>query len=244
MTPPRPTMPEANDPTRSGTPLPASEGARFSCNEIEQLCLKAARGAGMSWGLAEEAGFAAAWLAARGLEGPGALLALLRKSSTRTSHDSGAVFVEGRFRTADVGAVCPIVLGSALCDHARLPEVAIEDAALDGGPVDHPILLLPFLSDLARMQDTGIRMDWLRGSIYLTPGDDLSGDVARLVGESDLEVRLSRDTVAPPEPPVTGEPGILPLATLRGLDELALRTTVPASEVSRAGAGAATEDDD
>ena len=33
-----------------------------SLNEIESLCKKAARGAGMSWGLAEEAGKAAKWL--------------------------------------------------------------------------------------------------------------------------------------------------------------------------------------
>ncbi|MBC7142231.1 MAG: DUF3726 domain-containing protein [Rhodobacteraceae bacterium] len=32
---------------------------RFSRNEIETLSMKAARGAGMDWGLAEEAGFAA-----------------------------------------------------------------------------------------------------------------------------------------------------------------------------------------
>ena len=38
-----------------------------SLNEIESLALKAARGAGMSWGLAEEAAVAASWLAARSL---------------------------------------------------------------------------------------------------------------------------------------------------------------------------------
>ena len=34
-------------------------GIRLSRNETEALCQKAARGAGMPWGLAEEAGFAA-----------------------------------------------------------------------------------------------------------------------------------------------------------------------------------------
>ena len=38
-----------------------------SLNEIESLALKSARGAGMSWGLAEEAAVAASWLAARSL---------------------------------------------------------------------------------------------------------------------------------------------------------------------------------
>ena len=44
-----------------------------SLNEIESLCKKAARGAGLSWGLAEEAGKAARWLSAHGLDGPGVL---------------------------------------------------------------------------------------------------------------------------------------------------------------------------
>ena len=50
----------------------------LSQNEIESLCIKAARGAGYSWGLAEQAGFAAGWLAARGLDATAPLLALLR----------------------------------------------------------------------------------------------------------------------------------------------------------------------
>ena len=40
--------------------------ASLSRNEVASLCMKAARGAGMSWGLAEEAGFAAAWLVQHG----------------------------------------------------------------------------------------------------------------------------------------------------------------------------------
>lgn len=34
----------------------------LSRNETESLCMKAARGAGFSWGMAEEAGFATGWL--------------------------------------------------------------------------------------------------------------------------------------------------------------------------------------
>ena len=86
---------EPNDPTRSGPPVPAGNSARLSQNEIEQLCLKAARGAGMSWGLAEEAGFAAAWLAMRGLHGPGGLLAQLRDSMDRPWH--GQYYKEGSY---------------------------------------------------------------------------------------------------------------------------------------------------
>ena len=55
---------EPQDQTRGdSTPFFSdTKPAPLSCNEAASLCMKAARGAGMSWGMAEEAGFAAAWL--------------------------------------------------------------------------------------------------------------------------------------------------------------------------------------
>src|SRR4029078_635119 len=51
-------------------------GMIVSRNEIESLALKAARGAGMSWGLAEEASVGAGWLADSALPWAGTLTAL------------------------------------------------------------------------------------------------------------------------------------------------------------------------
>ena len=217
---------EPNDPTRSGPPVPAGNSARLSQNEIEQLCLKAARGAGMSWGLAEEAGFAAAWLAMRGLHGPGVLLAQLRDQA------------------ADGGCLCPIALGSALCDHAHLPETAIDETALRVGPVKHPVLLLAFLSDLARTWGGCVRLDWPRGTVRLTADGRISGDAAILAKETRLDAELSVHGAAPDEPTAPCEPHYVPAEILSGLNAFALRTTVPASETSRAGAGATVGDND
>ncbi len=52
----------------------------FSLNEVEVTSKKATRGAGYSWGLAEEAGKATRWLCAHELNGCGALVALLTKT--------------------------------------------------------------------------------------------------------------------------------------------------------------------
>ena len=52
---------------------------RLSLPEIESLVVKAARGAGYNWGIAEEAGFAVRWLARTGLPGPEILLAHLQE---------------------------------------------------------------------------------------------------------------------------------------------------------------------
>ncbi|MEM7439622.1 MAG: DUF3726 domain-containing protein [Pseudomonadota bacterium] len=48
-----------------------------SFGEVQATGLKAARGAGLPWGLCEDAGSATRWLWERGYNGPGALAALL-----------------------------------------------------------------------------------------------------------------------------------------------------------------------
>jgi len=44
--------------------------ANCSLSEIDALARKAARGAGYSWGIAEEVGKSARWLSAYGFKGP------------------------------------------------------------------------------------------------------------------------------------------------------------------------------
>ena len=48
-----------------------------SFGEIQSTALKAARGAGLPWGLCEEAGAAVRWCWVHGLDGIGALAAVL-----------------------------------------------------------------------------------------------------------------------------------------------------------------------
>lgn len=92
----------------------------LSRTETRALAVKAARGAGLDWGLAEEAGFATEALAARGIDG----LSLL----ARWLSQHGASPLR-----------CPITLGAELAD---LPPAG----PLRLGKVAYPALLLPFLS--------------------------------------------------------------------------------------------------
>lgn len=55
----------------------------LSLNEAETLATKAARGAGLSWGEAEDLGRGARWLGARGLDWAGPLLGLLNSPAER-----------------------------------------------------------------------------------------------------------------------------------------------------------------
>lgn len=111
--------------------------------EASALAIKAARGVGMPWGIAEEAGFALRWLTRSG--GPG-IAALCRYLSAYqdTPKMSGA---EG---TPEAGGawICPLRLGSAISDGGiSLP--------LAQSGVREPLLLLPFLASSGDRQPFG-----------------------------------------------------------------------------------------
>lgn len=232
---------EPMDPTRSGPPVATGQSARLSRNEIEQLCQKAARGAGMSWGLAEEAGFAAGWLAMQGLDGPAALLAQLNAADGRAWDEICPVVGAREFRAADGGHLCPIALGSALCDHLALSQTQCDSLRI--GPVTNPILLLPFLADMARTRQQGILMDWPGGTVTVGAAGATSGDIAALRRATLVEAHLKTATGPAPSAAGPPTPPTVSADTLGGLNAFAMRTTVPASAASRAGAGAAGDND-
>lgn len=91
----------------------------WSLGEIRALSVKAARGGGMPWGLAEEAGQAVHWLQGRRAPGVAALALNLQSRSERAGG-------------------CPIAVGAALSDQgATVGEV---------GLVRAPLLLCPFIA--------------------------------------------------------------------------------------------------
>lgn len=245
---------EPNDPTRADASLSSVNGAHPSSNEIEQLCLKAARGAGMSWGMAEEAGFAARWLAERGLDGPGALLLQLVSANGRPWHEICPVVEPGIFRPIENETLCPVALGAALCDHAAVCLTEMDKSAIHIGPVNNPILLLPFLSDLARLMANSIQFKWDGGQVTVSQDGQVSQDLEKLVKPTTIEGVLSseknRDQVGqnPQQSIVVTKPLPTPLFVsaeiLKGLNGFAMCTTVPTSEASRADAGAAASDND
>lgn len=219
------------------------QSAQMSQNEVTALCLKAARGAGMSWGLAEEAGFAASWLTARGIDGPRHLLAHLTAAQGRAWGDLCPKVAPGAWGAATGKTLCPVVLGATLSDHATLPG-GLTGGAIQTGPVDHPILLCPFLSVIAGAAGGIVTLEWDGGSIDIDAhGATPPAALATLEGQTTVALRLSlRPGVAQPRP-ATPSPAIA-ANTVTALNAFALRTTVPASDASRAGAGAATHDND
>ncbi|WP_415182762.1 DUF3726 domain-containing protein [Phaeovulum sp.] len=238
---------EPCDPTVSATVYPANPAplTQLSRNEIETLCLKAARGAGMPWGVAEEAGFAAGWLAANGIDGATALLTHL-VAFTDGRFPVPSLEIRDRFWHSTQGAaLCPIALGSALDDHAAL-ESGPAHAPITTAAVSQPVLIVPFLARAAQVTGSDLALMWDGGAAVISADGALDNQTMRKlsgVASADLtlEPRHESKLLASSAPPAIPA---LSASTLRGLNALALRTTVPASDASRRGAGATTSDND
>jgi hypothetical protein len=218
----------------------------LSRNETESLCMKAARGAGLSWGLAEEAGFATGWLAARGFDGTVPLLALLIR---RIEQRAGLGLLKptpGHWQSLDGCPLCPIQLGAALVDHATLVDGPFsQDTQLD--PVEAPLLLLPFLVRAAHLCRRSLAVCWQGGHLHIKPDGDFNGIAPDTWADPRALAMWIATSSGAGEESLPAEPSSLPsilVSTRNGLEALALKTTVPASEASRGGAGSSKTDND
>jgi len=207
-------------------------GAALSLGEIEALGQKAARGAGLDWGLAEEAGWAARMLSASGLPGP-ELLALALAGGP----GAAPRVAPGAWRGD--GPLCPVRTGAALADFAGLP-AGLSDDGMRIDTVRTPALLLPFVVLAAARIGRPLALDWGTGQ-GLAGGGTLSaaGDVMAPVAAVTLALAARGPETGgqPPRCAVAPEPRA-------ALEALALDTTVPPSDTSRADAGAGGDDND
>ncbi|MEM6578216.1 MAG: DUF3726 domain-containing protein [Pseudomonadota bacterium] len=145
-----------------------------SLGEIDSLARRAARGAGMSWGLAEEAGQAVAWLSAHGLPGADDLAALLQRQDNR-DHSAAHPMTDRSSWKARDGALCPIAAGAALSD--RADDIA-QMQSLRLLNCDMPFLLLPFLASIAQRTGVAVRITVAAHDAVCSPkGLYLSQDV-------------------------------------------------------------------
>jgi hypothetical protein len=185
-------------------------------SELRSLVTKAARGAGLPWGHAEEAGWAADWLARRALPAGEWAACWL------------ATAVEGR--------PGPVEIGTALSD--RLADIDLP-LSVEWLPDDLPApgYLLPFLHRIAERRGSISIMDAIGMVVRVNP----DGTVAFGPSWSDTPRNwhvIDRNHTADPSR-VRVTPSLIEC-----IETLALRTTVPASDASRRNAGSATTDND
>ncbi len=231
-----------NDPTiqsPSGPQEDATGSWRVSLAEIDAMGRKAARGAGFTWGMAEEAGRAARWLAAYGLPGPEALAAVLKKVDGAVARY--APRPTGVAWQSEAGRLCPIAAGAALSDRAQ--EI-VEGTRFEVGPVVLPLLVVPFLSRAARDLGCQISMSGNGFRVVATPRGPACDSWDALCSARDAALSIALATAAPCLPLQAGS-AACPVAVelWREIDAFAQRTYVPASEASRrTGAGAGLHD--
>ena len=215
----------------------------FSLNEIGAMGKRAARGAGLDWGIAEEAGMAARWLTAHGLPGPELLAELLSRNEGTSYDDLVPVSVDGVWQ-AKSGCLCPLIAGAALSDRAA--EIAA-GREFEFGAIAFPLLLAPYAACGARSRGAAIELSWPGVTLMISPDDGLAveGDMAAIAARTATSVHCrpaAKDTVTPP----AGEPGRdVDAETWSRLGDFAHRTYAPATEASRMlGAGSGLVDSD
>ena len=215
----------------------------WSLGEVEAHCRRAARGAGAPWGIAEEAGRAARWLAARGFPGP-ALVADHLRAHDRVPYGDLAPAAESGAWRAPGGRLCPLITGAAMCDRAA--EIAA-GRVIETGAMAFPLLLAPQADASARQAGAAIVLLWEGAAIACgAEGPRVAGEPAALFAAEAPRVVLRRA-----EAPARGAPRAdrgagcsVTAEVARRLEALAARTHAPETEAGRLfGAGAGPRDD-
>jgi len=214
----------------------------YSLNEIESMCKRAARGAGMHWGMAEEASKAVRWLSAYDLPGVPSLASLLERNDGKSYEELAPISNSGVWMAAS-GTLCPLCTGAAICDSAT----AISGGqVIKIGSIAFPVLLIPFVSSAAKMTKTALSLSWTNVVI------DISPDGIRIDGRADDVCVEQIDDVQCARSADTASTFVVP-SFRRDVDTnawgrlniFAQRTFAPATAASRlAGAGAGLTDTD
>ncbi|MEH6632998.1 MAG: DUF3726 domain-containing protein [Halopseudomonas aestusnigri] len=223
--------------------------AHYSLNEIEASARKAARGAGMTWGLAEEAGKATRWLAARELPNVTTLLNLLTRNDGK-DYNSLRPQDLSNIWSASGGSLCPIIAGSALND---LAHKIVSGQEIKLTAVSCPALILPILGRASKALGYGFVVKWDGLKVNISP-KKLYLEQGTI---SDLGIKFTSNLFVTGLSLDSSLSGLEIKRVVKGvplgdrewsdLQEFAGRTYVPASEESRllgAGAGAGLTDND
>lgn len=226
----------------------------YSLNETANRFRLAAKGAGYSWGYADEISRAGYWLASRNLPASDMIATLLQLIQASNDLNHHMPVISGRSSNAEFIAetndgdwLCPVMLGAAISDgfvsSANGEEIICKN-------VKCPLLLIPFIADfsLRIKRVVSVRLDSLEllidESRIRIPNDDVAAlDKAAEVVIS-TEAKKQNVLTETDVPILTSRVDVQP-ATWHLLEALAHRTYAPATESSRMlGAGAGIQDND
>lgn len=205
-----------------------------SLNEVEATAKKAARGAGFTWGMAEEAAKATRWLCGNGVDGCAELSRLL---SIKERNIERTPIREAGVWEAASGPLCPINVGACMADQAH--ELSAEGWQVND--VACPAFLMPFAADIAVKAGKTVAMV---GQEFTLVTDGNHQHLTGKVPSHDVSV-----VIRPTQKTVLPSGGFTRVTSTEAdwavLQTLAYRTYAPATEESRmTGAGAGITDND
>ena len=204
----------------------------WSIGETAALAVKAARGAGMPWGLADEVGFTVSWLQERGLPDLSALSRYLQW------HESELFVVWPEIPPTNY-AYCPIKLGCAYID-------GVTSQFIRFGSIREPLLMIPFIAKRNLSLAVDIKLDEL--SISLINNQLISDQLNSEFLLTEANCVITRSTTIIESTTAEEYSDRVPhtfVECIRTLNEFAQKTYAPATEESRlTGAGAGLNDND
>jgi hypothetical protein len=210
----------------------------WSLGEIRALSVKAVRGYGMSWGLADDVGYCIEWLQTRGLPGVNAISDYLqiREESENTI---ALPIINGKNLENPQNTLCPIALGVWILDAKALPQCTHFHTY-------QPLLLLPFISTIATDKTTCLQ--WNNNQLIIATNKVYSNAQKPQLLEGKTKCILSIDNQNITNLHSLKHHTRVPDSARKGiniLENFAKRTYAPESEASRLkGAGAGTTDND
>lgn len=211
-------------------------------NEVEALAKKAGRGAGQSWGLAEEAGRAVRLLSELGLDVAGAYADLLAAQDGVAYADLAPLRPDATWQAA-AGRLCPLICGATLGDYA---DKLAGDSGVHLGAVAAPQFLIPFAMSAARKVNHPLRLNWEGVSVWVDSDSVyIDGPPAALSAPEVGSVTIAPAKDRGGQQSQPQDRAVMNDAVYTALTAFAARTYAPATEASRlAGAGAGTSDND
>lgn len=206
--------------------------------EVEAMAKKAARGAGYSWGIAEEAAKATRWLCAAGFDGVATLAKVLQTVDGQDLATMTPSALGGDWQGSS-DTLCPLATGAALSDGA----VFWAEAGKTASNVIAPLLLLPFAANAALQLGRPVTLSW-QGAQLVTDGQSVSGPSSLVTPDQQktVQVQLGGKIIDTTPTRLRATPSDADWATL---ERFAHRTYAPDTEESRLkGAGAGLSDND
>ena len=208
----------------------------LSMSEIHALTWRAAKGVGYQWGEADEAAFAAVWLARAGM----AWLDIVLSTLEGGNRESPKVAM-GEW--SGDGPLCALRCGIALADFASLPD-GLKTESLTIRRIGNWLMLVPFVSRAAISLGSPVSLKTNGFETIIVPEGALVHPFPKEIPDpGDLTLKaISRTFDNPTAPP--RQRAFATLTEFDRLSALAMKMTVPTSAVSQAGAGAAGGDND